>query len=94
MDDEKKYIVLVIYDIVDNKRRLKVSKHLASYGTRVQKSAFEARLTGRQYRKMLDGMERILDDTDNIRVYRMTGYEEITVYGNKNYPHEDEVIII
>ena len=37
----ERYFVLVIYDIVDNKKRLKLSKYLLGYGIRVQKSAFE-----------------------------------------------------
>ena len=40
--DNDKVFVLIIYDIVDNKRRLKLAKFLAGYGFRVQKSAFEA----------------------------------------------------
>ena len=34
--------VLIIYDIVDNKKRIKLSKMLLGYGFRIQKSAFEA----------------------------------------------------
>ena len=37
---DKRYIVLVIYDIVDNKRRNRMVKCLERYGVRVQKSAF------------------------------------------------------
>lgn len=37
----ERYFVLVIYDVVDNKKRLKLSKYLLGYGIRVQKSAFE-----------------------------------------------------
>ena len=40
----KKFIVLIIYDIVDNKIRLKMVKCLERYSVRVQKSAFEALL--------------------------------------------------
>ena len=40
--DERRYIVLVIYDIVDNKRRNHMVACLERYGVRVQKSAFEA----------------------------------------------------
>lgn len=36
----KKLYVLIIYDIVDNKKRLAFSKKLNGYGFRVQKSAF------------------------------------------------------
>ena len=42
--DNDKVFVLIIYDIVDNKRRLKLAKFLAGYGFRVQKSAFEAEI--------------------------------------------------
>ena len=41
----ERYFVLVIYDIVDNKKRLKLSKYLLGYGIRVQKSAFEMMIT-------------------------------------------------
>jgi len=43
--DERRYIVLVIYDIVDNKRRSRMVKCVERYGIRVQKSAFEAFLS-------------------------------------------------
>ena len=51
-DDERKYVVLVIYDISSNKQRVKVAKYLNSYGIRVQKSAFEARLGRKKYQQM------------------------------------------
>ena len=35
------FLVLVIYDITDDKKRLKIAKILKSYGYRIQKSAFE-----------------------------------------------------
>lgn len=38
--EQRKYIVLIIYDIIDNKRRLTLSKLLCGYGIRVQKSSF------------------------------------------------------
>ena len=48
---EQKSLVLVIYDIIDNKRRTRLVKILEGFGFRVQKSAFEARLSERQYQK-------------------------------------------
>ena len=44
IQEEKKddrVFVLIIYDIVDNKRRVKLAKYLQGYGFRVQKSALE-----------------------------------------------------
>lgn len=59
---ERKFIVLMIYDIVDNKRRNKMVKCLEAYGVRVQKSAFEALLNRRQYEKMLRESSILIDE--------------------------------
>ena len=49
VEDERRYIVLVIYDITENKRRNRMVKCLERYGVRVQRSAFEAFLTKKKY---------------------------------------------
>lgn len=59
---ERNFIVLMIYDIVDNKRRNKMVKCLEAYGVRVQKSAFEALLNRRQYEKMLRESSILIDE--------------------------------
>ena len=52
LEDDRQFI-LIIYDIVDNKRRTKFAKLLEGYGTRVQKSAFEAMLSQKSYEKLV-----------------------------------------
>lgn len=93
-DEARKYIILVIYDIVDNKHRLKFSKLLEKYGNRVQKSAFEARLTMPKYLKLKDEIEQLLREEDNVRIYKLYAYEEVQVYGSEDYSGEDDVVII
>ena len=44
-----KVFVLIIYDIVDNKRRTKLAKYLQGFGFRGQKSAFEAVIPKKKY---------------------------------------------
>ena len=91
---EKKVLVLIIYDIVDNKKRVKLSRYLQGYGFRVQKSAFEALLSHQQYAEMLGGLEQYVEYTDSIRVYKITGHSEVTVIGaNKDYACEEVIII-
>ena len=92
--NETVYIVLVIYDISDNKHRLKFSKFLESFGHRVQKSCFEARLTKNQYDELVSELEKITREDDNVRIYRMYGYEEVKVLGVKDYIEEEDIIII
>ena len=88
------YIVLVIYDISDNKHRQKMAKYLESYGHRVQKSCFEARLNKKQYGEMLSGLEKRVREEDNLRIYQIRSYEEIKLFGSKDYSMEEDVIII
>lgn len=93
-DREMKYLILIIYDISDNKRRYNLSKHLEKYGTRVQRSSFEARLNKRQLNRMIDGIESIIKKDDNIRIYKLYGYDEVKIYGDKDYEKVEDVYII
>lgn len=89
-----KYLILIIYDISDNKHRLKISKLLEGYGTRIQKSAFESWLTKKHFEKLLSKLKEMTRVTDNIRIYKLHGYGEVTVLGDQNYVNGDDVIII
>lgn len=91
----KKLFVLVIYDIIDNKRRTKFAKHLCGYGFRVQKSAFEALLEEAQLRKLEREIPTMIDlEEDSIRIYRMTGYGEVKLYGQNTRLEVEDVILL
>ena len=91
---EQKSLVLVIYDIIENKRRSRLVKILEGYGFRVQKSAFEARLSERQYQKLLSAVENFALEEDNIRIYKINGQGEIRSFGIQQDEFENEVLII
>ena len=92
--EEKIYTIIIIYDITDNKRRTRMAKFLEGYGVRVQKSAFEARLTKVRYTAMLRRAEKIIDnETDSLRTYLLPNNTQINSCGAEpNYPQN--VIII
>lgn len=95
-DDEIKdsrVYALIIYDIIDNKRRLKLAKYLNGYGFRVQKSSFEAKLTKSQYNQMINGIGKYATNEDSIRIYKIIGKGQVTVLG-KDYKIDDEEVII
>ena len=60
---------LIIYDISDDKRRTKLAKILEGFGYRVQMSAFEFWISQKDYKRMMEKIEKIKDKDDNIRVY-------------------------
>ena len=91
----KKVFVLVIYDIVNNKRRTKLAKYLQGYGFRVQKSAFEAMIPERLYRKLADEIPGMIDkEEDSVRIYRIIGKGEVLMLGRTEDVTWEDVIIV
>ena len=91
---ERIFIVLMIYDIVDNKRRNKMVKCLEAYGVRVQKSAFEALLNRRQYEKMLRESSILIDEAvDSLRVYVLDDIIDVYTWGIGERKETDCVIL-
>ena len=89
------YLILVIYDIVENKRRAKIAKKLLGFGERVQLSAFECHLTNRQYENMINTVVPMIDETtDLLRVYKLSGRSEIKVWGHIPETYDEEVVIL
>ena len=94
IEDPQKKLVLIIYDIIDNKRRTRMVKHLESYGSRVQKSDFEALLPSGKYHAMINGITKIIDNEDNVRIYRLNSSNEVVLLGTVDTVYEENVIII
>ena len=93
LEDDKQF-VLIIYDIVDNKKRIKFSKMLEGYGKRVQKSAFEAMLSSKSYNKLMEEIPKyvsVRSTEDSVRIYRITGKGKVISWGDT--PEEDVILI-
>lgn len=90
----KKFIVLVIYDVVDNKTRQRLVKCLERYGVRVQKSAFEALLDKKQYDVMMRQASRIINQSiDSLRVYILDDIINVYTWGIGERKEQDCVIL-
>lgn len=94
IEDSNKKLVLIIYDIIDTKRRNKMVRLLEGYGNRVQKSAFEALMTSRQYNEVVSQICRIISNEDNVRLYRLNSSNEVILLGQSDTIYEEDVIII
>ena len=94
IEDADKKLILIIYDIIDNKRRTKMVKLLESYGTRVQRSAFEALINRSQYSKIIEGIKKTISNEDNVRIYRLNSSNEVFLLGESYSVYEEEVIIV
>lgn len=86
----QKYLVLIIYDISDDKHRLHIAKYLTRFANRVQKSAFEAFLTRVQYDKLIKGLKALILESDDIRIYRISGNGDVLTFGVAEYRSEED----
>lgn len=91
-------LTLLVYDVSCNRRRRRLHKLLKEYGTPVQKSAFEARLTSAERKRVVERSRRLLEaTTDRLYVYGVpAGAEaEIEAVGRPRpkVVHEQWVIV-
>ncbi len=95
INEKRKYIVVIIYDISDNKRRRNVVKCLKGYGIRVQESAFECILDKIKFEKLAREVKRYIDiNKDLLRIYKLTNRNEIINFGDTKLTGFENTIII
>ena len=65
-------LVLIAYDVANERRLQKVAKTCEGFGMRVQYSLFECHLTETELDDLWDRLESLIDDTeDRIVAYRL-----------------------
>jgi CRISPR-associated protein Cas2 len=68
-----RHFVVVSYDIVDDRRRLKIAKTLLDFGgQRVQRSVFECYITPANLEKLRQRLRKLIEEReDSVRFYRL-----------------------
>jgi CRISPR-associated protein Cas2 len=65
-------LIVVSYDVPDDRRRTRLAHALQDFGTRVQLSVFECVLTPDQEDRLRSRLLRLIDpEEDNVRIYRL-----------------------
>lgn len=89
---EDRYYVIVLFDISNPRKYRRIVKILNGYGDRIQYSVFEAYLRSVQIKEMVQktrnvmANERYYDSKDKVRIYRVAGNCELTVFGGYSEP--------
>jgi len=77
---------VVSYDIVDDKRREKVSNLLNLYGVRVNYSVYEIKLQKKDLRKLIFEILKIVDKKeDSVRFYNLSKNDILKSFEICNY---------
>ncbi len=89
-------MVIVSYDISDNKKRAQFTKYLKRFGYRLQYSVFRIQNSKRILNNMIQDIEnrfsKEFDDSDSIYVFHLSNTCEIKKYGYAS--HEDNDLIV
>ena len=92
-----KMIYLIAYDIVEDHIRNKVSKYLAGWGRRVQKSLFECDLEREELDRIVSYIQEMIDPSEDCcSVYKICAecISYKTVYGKEFEPVLGETIVV
>lgn len=90
-------LILVSYDVPDDRRRTKLAHALKDFGRRVQLSVFECELDDAQAERMRRRVTALVaEEEDNVRIYRLCGScrERVELLGLGTPPEEPEVYIL
>lgn len=71
-------MVVIAYDIADDKRLREVAKYLESHSFRAQRSLFEVDMEYKKAKKIFDGLKNIIDkDEDKCFLFKVKNKEDI-----------------
>lgn len=90
-------LVVVSYDIVDDKRRAKLARFMEDHGTRVQKSVFECSLDEAKLVKLQAKLYDLIDpEADSVRFYRLCTRcrAAIEVLGTGTVQEDESIVIL
>ncbi|WP_353684541.1 CRISPR-associated endonuclease Cas2 [Thermodesulfovibrio sp. 3907-1M] len=81
---------VVVYDISDNRERLKVDRILKNYGFRVQKSVFECKLNEFLKKKLIAELQALNVKTGFIKIYLLTDIVDAKTLGRPSPSIDDK----
>jgi len=90
-------LIVVSYDLPDDRRRTHLSNALEDFGVRVQYSVFECLLTPDQIDQLRARMARLIDPAkDSVRIYRLCQdcVEKIEILGRGKVTEDPGVYVV
>ena len=90
-------LYIVTYDIVDDRRRVRLAKALKDFGDRVQYSVFECKLNNVHLMQMTERIGKIIDiGKDSVRIYNLCGTCEakVKIIGTGDRTEDPDVYIL
>lgn len=94
---DSQLMIIISYDISDDKLRTKFSKYLSRFGHRLQYSVFEidnsTRILNNIITDLKNKYERAFSQSDSVIIFKMSSSCEIIRYGYEKNDEKDFIII-
>ncbi|HEX3555838.1 MAG TPA: CRISPR-associated endonuclease Cas2 [Thermoanaerobaculia bacterium] len=90
-------LIVVSYDVVDDRRRTRLAHALKDFGQRVQYSVFECLLDAEALEKLRKRVEKLIDpQEDGVRLYRLCRecQSQLTIVGIGKPPSDPDVYVL
>ena len=90
-------LVVVVYDISNDRRRTRLHKRLQDFGTPVQYSVFECLLDAEQLKGMQEAVNKIIRPRlDHVRYYVICGScrKRVVVSGRREVTKKADVLVV
>jgi len=90
-------LILVSYDIPDDRRRTRLAHALKDFGQRVQYSVFECLLEEEQVVRLRERVAKLTDPTeDSVRIYRLCANCEarVEIQGLGKVTEDPEILVL
>ena len=90
-------MILISYDISNNKKRTKFAKYLSKFGHRLQYSVFEIENSERILNNITADLNnkylKTFDETDSVYIFRLSSSCQIIRYGYAKHEESDIMIV-
>jgi CRISPR-associated protein Cas2 len=90
-------LIVVSYDLPNDRRRTHLANALEDFGVRVQYSVFECLLAPDQVERLRDRMAKLIDPSeDSVRIYRLCQdcVEKIEILGLGKVTEDPDVYVV
>lgn len=71
MAEPRRWLIIIAYDIPNDRRRTRIANTILGYGGRIQGSVYEVWITEQQYERLWAAIHRLTKDGDRVRAYQL-----------------------
>ncbi len=90
-------MIIISYDISDDKKRAKFNKYIRKFGHRLQYSVYEIKNSDRILNNIVTDLNnkwlKLFDQTDSVYIFQMSSSCKILKYGYAKNEDEDLLIV-